>query len=169
MNIRKYEPLDEDFIYHSWLSSVDYTIPGARDAIRLVIDNCVERGTILVATSELDADHILGWLSYDDSFGNDRVMLYVFVKKHLRNHGVGKLLVGEAFPDLYLGRECILAAFWSFWCQKFNLKKKWKLKYNSLFLPVIVDGIHAKAGALKGSGRQEEGVSEKASSVDNRA
>tara|TARA_Y100000310_G_scaffold80988_1_gene77629 strand:+ start:381 stop:830 length:450 start_codon:yes stop_codon:yes gene_type:complete len=140
IKIRKYKPLDEDFIYHSWLSSVDYSIPGVQRVTRLVIDSCVENGTILVASSDEDEDHILGWLSYTEELGFP-VLLYVFVKKKLRNHGIGYRLMREQFPN----EETVPTAFWSFWCQKYNLKKRWGLKFNSLYLPVLVDKLHGEA------------------------
>jgi len=139
-NIREYKPLDEDFIYHSWLASVDYNIPGVKQATRLVIDSCVENGTILIASSEDDPDHIIGWMAYAEDLGFP-MLLYVFVKKRLRNHGVGHGLVRHKFP----GKDPVPSAFWSFWCQKFNLKRKWSLKFNSLYLPALVDRLHAKA------------------------
>jgi len=139
IKIRDYKPLDEDFIYHSWLSSIDHNIPGVQTMTRLVIDSCVENGTILVACSDEDPDHILGWLSYTVKLGFP-VLLYVFVKKKLRNHGIGGSLLSEKFPE-----ETVPTAFWSFWCQKYNLKKRWGLKFNSLFLPVLVDRLHGKA------------------------
>ena len=139
IKIRDYKPLDEDFIYHSWLSSIDHNIPGVQTMTRLVIDSCVENGTILVACSDEDPDHILGWLSYTEKLGFP-VLLYVFVKKKLRNHGIGGSLLSEKFPE-----ETVPTAFWSFWCQKYNLKKRWGLKFNSLFLPVLVDRLHGKA------------------------
>ena len=140
IKIRDYKPLDEDFIYHSWLSSIDYNIPGVQTMTRLVIDSCVENGTILVACSVEDRDLFLGWLSYSEKLGFP-ILLYAFVKKKLRNHGIGHKLIKGQFPD----DESVPTAFWSFWCQKYNLKKKWGLKFNSLFLPVLVDRLHGKA------------------------
>ena len=143
IKIRNYKPLDEDFVYHSWLSSIDYNIPGVQVMTRLVIDSCVESGTILIACSDEDPDHILGWLAYTEKLGFP-VLLYSFVKKKLRNHGIGgKLMNMGVFPD----DESVPTAFWSFWCQKYNLKKKWGLKFNSLLLPVLVDKLHGKAKA----------------------
>ena len=78
-------------------------------------------------------------------------LLYVFVKKHLRKHGIGGRLIGAQFPD----SEFVPTASWSFWCQKFNLKKRWGLKFNSLFLPVIVDKIHAEAGTIARGSREK--------------
>ena len=151
INIRSYKPLDEDFVYHSWLASIDYSIPGVQPMTRLVIDSCVESGTILVACSEDSDDHILGWASYTEELGFP-VLLYVFVKKPLRNHGIGgKLVKGQGvFPD----DESVPTAFWSFWCQKYNLKKKWGLKFNSLLLPVLVDKLNGKTEAKAGNGSQ---------------
>jgi len=142
IKIRDYEPLDEDFIYHSWLASVDYNIPGVKQATRLVIDSCVKDATILIAASEEDEDHILGWLAYTEELGFP-TLLYIFVKKRLRHHGIGHGLVRHQFPD----GGPIPSAFWSFWCQKFSLKKKWSLKFNSLYLPALVDRLHAKANS----------------------
>jgi len=139
IKIRKYKALDEDLIYHSWLSSVDYNIPGVQKVTRLVIDSCADDGTILIACSDEDEDHILGWLSYSERLGFP-VALYTFVKKHLRNHGIGAELIKSQFKD-----DTIPAAYWSFWCQKYNLKKKWGLKFNSLYLPVLVDKLHGEA------------------------
>ena len=158
IEIRAYKPLDEDFIYHSWLASIDYNVPGIKKTTRIVIDKCVEDGTILIASSVEDPDHILGWASYTDMLGAyGRVLLYVFTKKHLRNGGVGGDLVRSLVPA---GQ--VPAASWSFWCQKYNLKKKWNLKYNSLLLPVIVDGLHAEASALRKSHREEASPPEEA-------
>ena len=80
------------------------------------------------------------------------MLLYVFVKKPLRNHGIGgKLVKGQGvFPD----DESVPTAFWSFWCQKYNLKKKWGLKFNSLLLPVLVDKLNGKTEAKAGNGSQ---------------
>lgn len=142
IKIRAYKPLDEDFIYHSWLSSVDYNIPGVQKVTRLVIDSCVRDGTILVACSDEDTDHILGWLSYSERLGFP-IALYTFVKKHLRNHGIGAKLIKSKFEE-----DTIPTAYWSFWCQKFSLKKKWGLKFNSLFLPVLVDKLHGEAKSI---------------------
>ena len=140
IQIRSYKPLDEDFIYHSWLSSVDYNIPGVQKVTRLVIDSCVESGTILVACSEDDPDHILGWLSFTRKLGFP-TLLFIFVKKQLRNNGIGLELLKARFPN----EDTIPTGYWSFWCQKYNLKKKWGLKFNSLYLPVLVDRLHGKA------------------------
>mgnify|MGYP003133855757 CR=1 FL=1 len=139
VKIRSYKPLDEDFIYHSWLSSIDYNVPGIRAAVRDVIDMCVQDVTIMVSTPEDDDDHILGWLAYHGG-GESKSLLYVFVKKHLRNHGIGGELVKEVFKDL----SPIPTVFWSFWAQKYNLKNKWKLKYNSLLLPALVHSYGKK-------------------------
>jgi len=139
IKIRNYKPLDEDFVYHSWLSSVDYNIPGVQRMTRLVIDSCVDNGTILIACSDEDTDHILGWLAYSEEIGFP-VLLYVFVKKNLRDHGIGGSLLSERFPE-----KTVPTAFWSFWCQKYNLKKRWGLKFNSLYLPVLVDKLNGKA------------------------
>ena len=150
IKIRPYEALDEDFIYHSWLSSVDYNIPGVQRMTRLVIDSCVDNGTILVACSDEDPDHILGWLSYSEEIGFP-VLLYIFVKKNLRNHGIGGSLLSEKFPE-----QTVPAAFWSFWCQKYNLKKRWGLKFNSLYLPVLVDKLNGKAEPKRPAERTQE-------------
>jgi len=159
IQVRKYKPLDEDFIYHSWLSSVDYNIPGVQRMTRLVIDSCVNNGTILVACSDEDPDHILGWLSYSEEIGFP-VLLYVFVKKKLRNHGIGYRLMTEGFPDVYEAPygEIVPTAFWSFWCQKYNLKKRWALKFNSLYLPVLVDKLNGKAEPQSKNKGQTQGV-----------
>ena len=153
IKLRKYKPLDEDFIYHSWLSSVDYNIPGVQRVTRLVIDSCVESGTILVACSDEDEDHILGWLSHAEELGFP-ILLYVFVKKKLRNHGIGKRLIQGRFPD----ETTVPTAFWSFWCQKFNLKKRWGLKFNSLYLPVLVDKLHGEAEPKSENQSQTQGI-----------
>tara|TARA_R100001480_G_scaffold50667_3_gene63972 strand:+ start:330 stop:779 length:450 start_codon:yes stop_codon:yes gene_type:complete len=142
IKIRDYKPLDEDFVYHSWLSSIDHSVPGVQRTTRSVIDSCVHGRTILVACSDEDEDHILGWLSYSEEFGTP-VLLYVFVKKKLRNHKIGKQLMQKQFP----GKETVPTAFWSFWCQKYNLRKKWGLKFNSLYLPVLVDKLHGETEA----------------------
>jgi GNAT superfamily N-acetyltransferase len=142
IEIRPYKPLDEDFIYHSWLASVDYNIPGVQRMTRLVIDTCVQDGTILVACSDEDPDHILGWLGYTEELEYP-CLLYAFVKKKLRGHGIGGKLIRAKFP----GGDSVPTAFWSYWCQKYNLKKKWGLKFNSLLLPVLVDRVHGKAKA----------------------
>ena len=97
IKIRNYKPLDEDFVYHSWLSSVDYNIPGVQRVTRLVIDSCVDNATILIACSDEDTDHILGWMSYSKEIGFP-VLLYIFVKKNLRNPGIGGSLLSEKFP-----------------------------------------------------------------------
>ena len=151
IKIRPYEALAEDFIYHSWLASVDYKIPGVQKVTRLVIDSCVESGTILIACSDEDSDHILGWLSYTKELGFP-VLLYVFVKKKLRNHGIGGSLLSEKFPG-----EPVPTAFWSFWCQKYNLKKRWGLKFNSLYLPVLVDKLHGEAESKSSDEGKTEG------------
>lgn len=150
IKIRAYRPLDEDFIYHSWISSVDYNIPGVKRVTRLVIDNCVKDGTILIACSDEDSDHILGWLSYTKMLSAP-TLLYIFVKKHLRNHGIGGHLLRDRFPE----KDFVPTASWSFWCQKYNLKKSWGLKFNSLFLPVIVDKIHAQTGIITTGNREK--------------
>ena len=152
IKIRNYKPLDEDFIYHSWLSSIDYNIPGVQPMTRLVIDSCVDNGTILVACSDEDPDHILGWLSYSEEIGFP-VLLYIFVKKNLRNHGIGRNLLSERFPE-----ETVPTAFWSFWCQKYNLKKRWGLKFNSLYLPVLVDKLNGKTESQPKNQGQTEGI-----------
>ena len=151
IKIRPYEALDEDFIYHSWLASVDYKIPGVQKVTRLVIDSCVESGTILIACSDEDSDHILGWLSYTKELGFP-VLLYIFVKKNLRNHGIGRSLLGERFSE-----ETVPTASWSFWCQKYNLKKRWGLKFNSLYLPVLVDKLHGEAESKSSDKSKAEG------------
>ena len=152
--IREYKALDEDFLYHSWLSSIDYDVPGIRGAVREVIDRCVDDVTIMVATSEDDEDHILGWLAYSNE-SKTKSLLYVFVKKHLRNHGIGGGLVEEVFKD----KGPIPTVFWSFWAQKFNLKKKWGLKYNSLLLPALIHR-HGKDQSI--INRKSKGGTEKA-------
>tara|TARA_Y100000296_G_scaffold86327_1_gene125714 strand:- start:5559 stop:6032 length:474 start_codon:yes stop_codon:yes gene_type:complete len=156
IKIRKYKALDEDFIYHSWLSSVDYNIPGVQKVTRLVIDSCADNGTILIACSDEDPDHILGWLSYSEELGFP-IALYTFVKKHLRNHGIGASLIKAQFTE-----DTIPTAYWSFWCQKYNLKKKWGLKFNSLYLPVLVDKLHGKAESNTSDKSQTQSISAQA-------
>ena len=156
IKIRPYKALDEDFVYHSWLSSVDYNIPGVQKVTRLVIDSCVESGTIHIACSEEDPDHILGWMASSEMLGFP-VLLYIFVKKNLRNAGIGTRLIGTRFVNM----DTIPAAFWSFWCQKYNLKKKWGLKFNSLYLPVMVDKLHGKTESkCQDKGAQEGAVAQ---------
>lgn len=137
-DLREYRPLDEDFIYHSWLSSIDHNVDGFRSTTRLVINHCVENKTVKVACSEEDPDHILGWLAYSDLL-SDRVLTYFFTKKNLRNNGIATNLFKEAFtPEL--GKE-IPAAYWSFWCQRYDLRKKWGVRFNSCVLPVLVERL----------------------------
>jgi GNAT superfamily N-acetyltransferase len=135
--IREYKSLDEDFIYHSWLASVDHSVPGVKKITRRIIDRCVKSRTVLIACEEKDQDHILGWIAYGDDF-NFPVLHYVFVKKNLRRNGVGTRLLRAAIPQTST-TEPTLASFWSFWCQRFDLKRKWNIKFNSLLLPVLVD------------------------------
>lgn len=142
IEIREYKPLDEDFIYHSWLSSVDHNIPGVKRITRRIIDGCVKDETIVVACSKEAPDHIMGWLAYGDDF-NFPVLHYVFVKKDMRKGGVGTRLVRAAIPQTSIANPT-LTSFWSFWCQKFGLKQKWNIKFNSLLLPVLVDVSHGK-------------------------
>ena len=139
--LREYRPLDEDFIYHSWLSSIDNNVDGFRDTTRLVIDHCVATNSLIVASSEEDSDHILGWLAYTDLMP-DRVLLYSFVKKPLRKNGIATKLYREKF-SARPGKE-IPAAYWSFWCQKFDIRKRWGARFSSSLLPVLVEKLVRK-------------------------
>lgn len=141
IKVRPYRPLDEDFIYHSWLSSIDHHIPGAKKAVRRLIDHCISEKTVYVACSEDDEDHIVGWLAYGDDFSFP-VLHFVFVKKKLRNAGLGKTLLTACLPER---SSPILTSFWSFWCQKFDLRGKWNIKHNSLILPSLVEMINVEA------------------------
>lgn len=136
INLRPYRSLDEDFIYHSWLASLDRSIRGVNDTVRPLIDDCVFSKRIVVACSEEAPDHILGWLAWGLSDDSSPALLYIFVKKPLRNNGIGTRLLREIFPD---GQ--VLTAFWSFWIQRYGLKQKWDLKYNALLLPVMLHGL----------------------------
>lgn len=151
--VRPVKSLDEDFVYHSWLSSVDRHIPGTKDMTRTLIDHCMKERTIHVACADDDDDHILGWLAHGDDFSFP-VLHYVFVKKQLRNHGIGKTLLTACLPQ---GSEPILTSFWSFWCQKFDLRDKWNLKHNSLILPTLVEMIHGQAESEQ-SGKREASI-----------
>ena len=143
ISLRPYRPLDEDFLYHSWLSSLDRSIRGVNNAVRPLIDHCVGSGGVLVACSEDDLDHILGWLAFSELDGS-RVLHYAFVKKSMRGNGVGTRLVQEVFDS-----SPIPSSFWSFWLQRYDLKRKWGLKYNAMLLPVILSEISdaKKAGS----------------------
>lgn len=136
-DLRDYRSLDEDFIYHSWLSSIDHNV-GFRKVTRLIADHCVKAGTIRVACSEEDPDHILGWLAYSDLLP-ERVLVYFFTKKNLRNNGIATNLFRDVFvPEL--GKE-IPSAYWSFWCQRYDLRKRWGVRFNSCVLPVMVERL----------------------------
>jgi GNAT superfamily N-acetyltransferase len=132
ISLRAYRRLDEDFVYHSWLASLDRSIRGVNDAVRPVVDESVKQGRIVIACSEEDEDHILGWLSWGELDGKP-VLLYLFVKKSLRGNGIGTRMLREVFPS---GE--VLTAFWSFWIQRYHLKEKWSLRYNAMIFPILL-------------------------------
>jgi len=138
ISLRSYRPLDEDFIYHSWLASLDRSVRGVNNAIRPIIDSCVKSGHVLVACSEEDSDHILGWIAWGEPEESDKSLLYVFVKKPLRGNGIASNLFHSVFPAQI---QPVPTAFWSFWFQRYELKRKWNLKYNALLLPVMLHGL----------------------------
>ena len=130
--LRTYRELDEDFLYHSWLSGLDRSIRGVNRAVRPLIDSCVREGNVLVACSDEDPDHIIGWIAWSYLDGSP-VLHYVFVKKSMRANGVGTKLVKEVFTE-----TPVSSSFWSFWLQRYDLKRKWGLKYNAMLLPVLL-------------------------------
>ena len=145
ISLRPYRPLDEDFLYHSWLSSLDRSVKGVNNAVRPLIDKVVSDGTILVACSEEDSDHILGWAAWT-IVADEPVFLYLFIKKGMRSNGLGSRLFSEAFREKLGIEGPVSCAFWSFWVQRYSLKQQWGLRYNALFLPVILSELcNAKA------------------------
>lgn len=154
IKIRPMKALDEDFVYHSWLSSLDRHIPGCRRMARTLIDHCVKDKTIFIACPDEHEDHILGWLAYGDDYSFP-VLHYIFVKKDLRGHKIGKTLLSSCLP---MTSEPILTSFWSHWCQKYQLKHRWNLKYNSLILPSLIEMIHAEAKPEQKDAGEKEGT-----------
>ncbi len=72
--------------------------------MKMVLDGVLDRGAeIVVAVSDEDRDHILGWTCYERSLSGVSVVHYVFVKDDFReDHGIGKALLGIAAQGYFV-------------------------------------------------------------------
>jgi len=127
------EEMDSDFIYHSWIHSVKNPTRAVMDMTRVLIDHCVEMNTIKVFCNDKDPNHILGWVAYG-SLEDARVLHFVFVKRDLRNSGIGTKLVN----DVALDWDPFMCTHWSHYMQKIDAKDRWNARYVGSLLPTCV-------------------------------
>ena len=132
--IRKIQPLDHDFVYHSWLHSVKCPTKMVTTMTRKLIDDVILKGHVAVYCSEDDPDHIIGWLSWG-KLENTPLLHFVFVKKDFRDNHIGTDLVRSVFPH---ETSTIFTTFWSFHVQQIKAKDKWGLKFRSHLLPTVI-------------------------------
>ena len=139
IELRGFRPLDEDFIYHSWLSSIRNEYPGSEKVTRLLIDKLLPTGEceVLVACEEEEPDHILGWLVAGEVPDAAKALHFVFVKRAFRRGGLGTALVNKVFGKDR--SEKVLCSYWTFQAQQYSLKDKWRLKYNAFLLPAALN------------------------------
>lgn len=145
--IRKYEPIDEDFLYHSWLHSVKCPTKMVTSMTRRVIDDVIEQGNIRVFCPDDDPDHIIGWMAYG-KIEHTPLLHFLFVKKDFRMNGLGTELIRSVYPDLEM---TIFCTFWSFHMQQLNARKRWNAKFVGNLLPTVVFDIMSRE-----NGRREE-------------
>lgn len=103
IKIRPYRPEDFNFVANSYLKSYRGS-PEAKHKINdIYYPEHKERlakmltGTVLVACSTEDDDHILGYVAA--SAGKWNILHYVYVKFPARQWGIGRKLVEAALPD----------------------------------------------------------------------
>jgi len=141
IQIRTYKPLDEDFIYHSWLSSIRCDFRPAEGLTRALIDGIIpdvgSKQTLYVACEPDEENHILGWAAAGPISEFPLVLHFVFVKRSFRRAGVATALVDTIFGDTRPGK--IPCSYWTFQAQQYSLKDKWGLKYNAFLLPAALN------------------------------
>tara|TARA_Y100001938_G_C8079006_1_gene427906 strand:- start:1312 stop:1761 length:450 start_codon:yes stop_codon:yes gene_type:complete len=138
--IRDIQPIDEDFVYHSWLRSVKCPTRMVQDMTRRVIDHVVERRDVEIFCPDDDPDHIIGWLAHGQ-LEDTNLIHFMFVKKDFRKNGIANDLVRHVYPDL---TSALFCTYWSFHMQELNARRKWGAKFISNLLPTVVYDIMSK-------------------------
>lgn len=152
--IRKIQPLDHDFVYHSWLHSVKCPTKMVTTMTRKLIDDVVSKEQVSIYCPDGDPDHIIGWASWG-KLEDTPVLHFVFVKKDFRQNGIGTELLRSIFPKK---NSTIFTTFWSFHTQQMNAKDKWGLKFRSHLLPTVIFEIMDREvrAALRAIGKTTE-------------
>ena len=109
---------------------------------RVVIDEIVSNGDILVFCPDDDPDHIIGWIAHG-FLENTPLLHFIFVKKDFRQEGIGTELIRAAFVDV----DTIFSSYWSFHMQQMNARQKWGVKFISNLLPAYLYTIMNKKNA----------------------
>ena len=140
--IRDIKSIDHDFIYHSWLHSVNCPTKAVSYMTRFLIDSLVEdpgpnRG-IQVWCPDDDENHIIGWVAYD-KIESTPLLHYVFVKKKFRQNHVGTDLIESIYPNR--GNK-IFCTYWSHHMQNMNARQVWNVKFVSNLLPSKIHELH---------------------------
>lgn len=132
--IREMRPIDEDFVYDSWLRSVRCPTRTVTDMSRFLIDHLKMLGNIKIYCADDDQDHIIGWMAYG-KIEDTPLLHYMFVKKDFRENGVGTELLRSVYPEK---ETCVFCSYWSFHMQEMNARKKWNVKFVSNLLPAVI-------------------------------
>ena len=132
--IRSIKKIDEDFIYHSWLHTVNCPTKTVSAMTRCLIDRLVEDGKVKIWCPDDDENHILGWMAYG-KLDKTPLLHFMFVKKKFRNNGVGRELLDSVYPDR---DNTVFCTFWTKHFQEKDLRGKWNVKFTSTLLPSVM-------------------------------
>lgn len=91
---------DRAMIASSWLKNFRPASPEVSPLVYAnhqsrLIDRLIERNSAVVACSPQDGNHIYGWICGAVYMMTDPVIHYVYVKRAMREFGIGKRLVAE--------------------------------------------------------------------------
>ena len=140
--IRKVKPLDEDFVYHSWLHSVKCPTKTVTRMTRCLIDNVIKEEAISVWCPDDDPNHIIGWIAHG-KLEDTNLLHFIFVKKNFRKNGIANDLLRHVYPE----GTPVFCTFWSWHMQQLDARKKWGAKFVGNLLPsVIYTILHPEEG-----------------------
>jgi GNAT superfamily N-acetyltransferase len=135
--IRDLKPIDEDFVYDSWLRSVRCPTRMVTDMTRCLVDYIKSIGNIKIYCADDDEDHIIGWISFGQLEGT-KLLHFLFVKKDFRGNGVGTELLKHVYPER---EDTVFCTYWSFHMQQIDARRRWNTKFSSNLLPAVIFDI----------------------------
>jgi len=139
--IRNLSPIDEDFIYDSWIRSVKCPTKAVTDMTRCLIDHVIGEGNIRVYCDDDDHDHILGWIAHGQIEATP-LLHFLFVKKSFRGNGIGYDLLSDVYPEDKRDKSSpVFCSYWSFHMQQMDAKNKWHTRFVSNLLPAFIFSI----------------------------
>jgi GNAT superfamily N-acetyltransferase len=103
--IRNYETTDFPFVINSWLNSSHELFPARKVNKKYynkintpIIASLISGISIAVASNPDDKNHIFGYLAYEQ-LQDEFIIFWIYVKRELRNFGIGKKLIETCIPQ----------------------------------------------------------------------